>query len=175
MRRRPDKGHRCYPSRGGTRDVDRNEFTIEMEWVDHMSFNVRWDLPEADDMLMDEPPAFGGSGKGPNASRAVVAGVANCLGASLLFCLQKSRANVEGFSVRASGTVTRNERGRLRLTGIRIEPVVRMPEGDMKRLDRCLEMFEDFCIVTESVRSGVPVDVRVLLVDGEGNETPIPD
>jgi uncharacterized OsmC-like protein len=153
--------------------VDRTEFSFEMEWIDHLSFNVRWDLPDAGDMLMDEPPAFGGSGKGPNATRAVVAGVANCLGASLLFCLQKSRADVEGFRVRASGTVTRNERGRLRLTGIRIEPVVKMPEGKMKRLDRCLDMFEDFCIVTESIRSGVPVDVQVYLVDDDGTENPV--
>ncbi len=149
------------------------EFAFDMEWVDHLSFNVRWDLPDAPQLLMDEPPDLGGSGRGPNASRALVAGVANCLSASLLFCLQKSRVEVDGLRVRASGTITRNERGRLRLTGIRIEPLLRLSKGDSKKVERCLGIFEDFCIVTESVRSGVPVDVRVHLVDDEGNETPV--
>ncbi len=153
--------------------IDKLEFTISIEWVDHLTFNVHWDLPEAPDVLLDEPPELGGTGKGPNASRMVVAGVANCLGASLLFCLQKSRVEMSGFSVRASGTVTRNERGRLRLTGIRIEPLVRMAaDADVKRLQRCLEMYEDYCIVTESVRKGVPVEIQVYMVDAEGNETP---
>ena len=157
-----------------TLGIDKMEFTVNIEWVDHLAFNVRWDLPEAPDILMDEPPDLGGSGKGPNASRMVVAGVANCLGASLLFCLQKSRVEMDGFSVRATGTVTRNERGRLRLTGIRIEPLVRMATGaDAKRLQRCLEMYEDYCIVTESMRQGVPVEAQVYLVDAEGNETPV--
>ena len=150
------------------------EFTINIDWVDHLAFNVRWDLPEAAEVFMDEPSDIGGSGKGPNASRMVVAGVANCLGASLLFCLQKSRVDVDGFSVRAHGTITRNERGRLRLTGIRIEPLVRMAvEGDLKRLHRCMEMYEDYCIVTESVRGGVSVETQVYIVDDGGNETPV--
>jgi hypothetical protein len=34
--------------------------------------------------------------------------------------------------------------------------------------DRCLAQFEDFCIVTESVRHGIPVGVRV--VDNMGQE-----
>ena len=85
-----------------TLGIDKMEFTVNIEWVDHLAFNVRWDLPEAPDILMDEPPDLGGSGKGPNASRMVVAGVANCLGASLLFCLQKSRVEMDGFSVRAT-------------------------------------------------------------------------
>lgn len=149
------------------------EFTIDLEWVDHLAFNVRWDLPDAPGVLLDEPPSLGGSGKGPNASRMVVAGVANCLAASLLFCLQKSRVDVRSFSVRAHGTVVRNERGRLRLQRIRVEPMVRMGEEDAARLQRCVGIFEDFCLVTESVRGGVPVDVQVMLVDEEGNETPV--
>lgn len=155
----------------GKKDV--REFQFEMEWVDHLGFNVRWDFYEAPDLFLDEPPSMGGSGKGPNAARLVVAAVANCLSASLTFCLSKSRADVRGMTIRCQGTLSRNERGRLRLTGIRIEPVVDLPEGDVKKLERCMAMFEEFCIVTESVRSGLPVDVAVFRVDGDGNEVPV--
>lgn len=149
------------------------EFTIDLEWVDHLAFNVRWDLSDAPEVLLDEPPDLGGSGKGPNASRMVVAGVANCLSASLLFCLQKSRVDVRSLSVRAHGTLQRNERGRLRLHSIRVEPLVRAGPDDLAKLERCVGLFEDFCVVTEAVRGGIPVDVRVMLVDEEGNETPL--
>jgi uncharacterized OsmC-like protein len=152
---------------------DVREFDFEMEWVDHLAFNVKWDFYESPDLFMDEPPSMGGSGKGPNAARMIVAGVANCLSASLAFCLTKSRVRMEGLRVRCHGVLTRNERGRLRLTAIRIEPMVSMPAGDVAKLERCLDIFEDFCIVTESVRNGIPVDVQVYQVDGEGNETPI--
>jgi len=149
------------------------EFEFEMEWVDHLAFDVRWDFYEAPDLFLDEPPSMGGSGKGPNAARMIVAGVANCLSASLAFCLQKSRVDMEGLRVRCHGTLERNERGRLRLTGIRIEPVVTMPVEQASRLERCLAMFEDFCIVTESVRKGIPVDVQVFRLDGDGTEVPV--
>ena len=150
---------------------DKREFDFEMEWVDNLGFNVKWDFYESPDLFMDEPPSMGGSGKGPNAARMIVAGVANCLSASLSFCLIKSRANMQSMRVRCHGTLERNAQGRLRLTGIRLEPLVSMPEKGMAKLVRCLGMFEDFCIVTESVRNGIPVDVQVFLVDEEGNET----
>ena len=149
------------------------DFDFEMEWADHLAFNVKWDFYDSPDLFMDEPPSMGGTGKGPNAARLIVAGVANCLSASLAFCLTKSRVGMEGMRVRCHGLLTRNERGRLRLTAIRIEPLVRMPADKVARLERCLGMFEDFCIVTESVRNGIPVDVQVHLVDEEGNETPV--
>ena len=42
-------------------------------------------------------------------------------------------------------------------------------EGDQpKRVDRCLRLFEDYCVVTASIRKGVQVNVRV--TDSQGNE-----
>jgi uncharacterized OsmC-like protein len=153
--------------------LERMEFTFGLKWREKLAFDIEWDFPEAPGVLADEPPALGGSGRGPNASRLVVAGVADCLAASLLFCLQKSRADVRGFRVRAHGRVERNERGRLRLRHIGVELLATLAEDDRAKLERCAGMFEDYCVVTEAVRKGVPVDVRVLLVDGEGREVPV--
>ena len=149
------------------------DFSFEMEWLEGMAFNVKWDFYDAPDMCMDEPPSMGGSGKGPNAARAIVAAVGNCLSASLVFCLQKSRVDLGDVKIRCYGQLTRNEHGRLRLTYIKIEPVVQLPDEDLKKMERCLGMFEDFCIVTSSLRDGIPVDVQVYRDDGEGNVGPI--
>ena len=152
---------------------DTSEFSFELEWESKLAFTVKWDLPDAPVLFTDEPPALGGSGRGPNPSRMVVAGVANCLASSLMFCLQKVRADVKDMRIRAHGTITRSPEGRLRLTHIRVEPLVTMPAEEQVRLSRCVGMFEDFCIVTEAVRNGVPIDVQVMLVDEDGKETPM--
>jgi len=34
-------------------------------------------------------------------------------------------------------------------------------EQDRERMNRCLEIFEDFCLVTQSVRKGIDVQVDV--------------
>jgi organic hydroperoxide reductase OsmC/OhrA len=57
--------------------------------------------------------------------------------------------------------IVRNEAGRFRVGSIDVELSVAVSESDQARLDRCDTLFEDFCIVTESIRHGVPVAVRV--------------
>ena len=137
-------------------------FTLQLEQVEGYRFRVEFDMDGVDDLVTDEPPPLG-EATGPNPSRLLAAAVANCLSASLLFCLQKSR--VEGARVRAtvSSSVTRNERKRLRIGGFDVRIEVSGVE-DEARMERCLGLFEDFCVVTESVRHGVPVNVEVVTV-----------
>ena len=135
-------------------------FSIELEEVEGYLFNVDFGNTE---LLVDEPPPLG-EGKGPNASRLLTAAVANCLSASLTFCLRKFKQEVSGMKTTAKTNLTRNEKGRLRIGSIEVS--IRLAEN-YDHLDRCLAQFEDFCVVTASVRQGIPVKVRVL--DFEGN------
>jgi len=41
---------------------DKREFDFEMEWVDNLGFNVKWDFYEVPDLFMDEPPSMNRSG-----------------------------------------------------------------------------------------------------------------
>jgi uncharacterized OsmC-like protein len=116
-------------------------------------------VPEAPALHMDEPAPLGAA-IGPNAADLLLAAVANCLSASLLLCLQRGRATVERLSATATARIERNERGRLRIAGIDVEISPTLGAEDSARLARCRELFEDFCIVTASVRQGIPVDVR---------------
>ncbi len=118
------------------------------------------DFPAAAPVLLDEPPPLGES-KGPNAAAMLGAAVGNCLGASLLFCLRKARVVPEGLKVDVRTRIVRNDAGRFRIEGIEVSLVPEVSRGDSNRLQRCGELFEDFCIVTESVRAGIPVTVTL--------------
>ena len=75
--------------------------------------------------------------------------------------MQKARADVRTLHTDVTVDMARNEKGRLRIGKIRvtIQPV--LVAGEEARLDRCRELFEDFCVVTQSVRHGVDVEVTV--------------
>ncbi len=118
------------------------------------------DLPGSPTVLLDEPTPLGES-KGPNAAALLAAAAGNCLAASLLFCLQKSRASVGTMKARVSAHVGRNEDGRLRIAHIDVELEPGLGEDDLARLERCSGLFEDFCVVTQSLRKGVPVNVTL--------------
>ncbi len=118
------------------------------------------DFAAAAPVLLDEPPPLGES-KGPNATAMLGAAVGNCLGASLLFCLRKARVVPEGLKVDVRTRVGRNEAGRFRIEEIEVSLAPGVNPADLSRLQRCEDLFEDFCIVTESVRAGIPVTVTL--------------
>ena len=143
-----------------------NKFQVTLERIHDFEFVVRF--PQGDTVLhLDEPPPLGHN-RGPNASRILTTAVANCLSASLLFCLQKSRHPVAALSANATTTLKQNERGRWRVDNIAVELTIALQDGSTQALQHCLGLFEDFCIVTESVRRGIPVSVAV--VDDKGNK-----
>jgi organic hydroperoxide reductase OsmC/OhrA len=140
-------------------------FSFTMDLADGYRFLVDFAQEDVPALLMDEPEPLG-SGSGPNAARVLAAAVGNCLSASALYCLRRARIDVQGMHTTVSGSLERNDAGRLRVSGVRvlIEPVVE--ESQQPRMRRCLELFEDFCVVTQSVRAGIAVDVAVEPISG---------
>ena len=58
-------------------------------------------------------------------------------------------------------TLKRNGAGRLRVGKVDVVPRPGVTAGTREKMGRCLELFESFCVVTESVRAGIGVGVRV--------------
>lgn len=145
-------------------------FTVELEQQEGFEFRVKFDWPEVPGLVLDEPEPLGRR-RGPNAARLVAAAVGNCLAASLVFCLKsKFRQNPGPLRATATGRLERNAQGRYRIGGIDVELTLAEKWGDMPHQERCLEQFEDFCIVTQSIRAGIPVAVHVR--DASGAELP---
>lgn len=133
---------------------------VELTLRDGYAFEADFGLPGVPPLLLDEPAPLG-EGAGPSASRLLAAAVGNCLAASLLFCLRKAHVEVEGMESHVEATIVRNERGRMRIGSIRVrlEPAL-SPEA-AARIDRCAALFEDFCVVGQSVLQGIDVHVEV--------------
>lgn len=147
--------------------AENGAFSLTLERVGNYEFETKFDLEHLPPILLDEPPPLGGN-KGPNASRMLAAAVGNCLSASLLFCLEKSKVSGQSVKTNVTGTLIRNEKGRLRVGRLDVHIKIDIPGETPQRTSRCLELFEDYCVVTASVRKGIQVNVRVS--DVQGNE-----
>ncbi|MFQ6673683.1 MAG: OsmC family protein [Fidelibacterota bacterium] len=141
-------------------------FSLTLKQVHNYEFETTFDWGQVPPILLDEPEPLG-RGKGPNASRLLGAAVGNCLSASLLFCLQKARVDVKTLQTKVLGVHRRSDRGRLRIGKIGVHIIIDVETDSPPRLKRCLEIFEDYCVVTASVRKGIEVGVRV--TDLQGN------
>ena len=142
------------------------QFTIEMEQLEGYAFKISFDLEGADDIIADEPPPLG-QGKGPNPSRMLAAAAANCLSASLLFCVTKNDPPPGSVRTTAICTMERNGKGRLRIGRIDVRLSVNGELEEAARMKRCLDLFEEFCVVTASLREGFEVGVEVVNEGGE--------
>lgn len=146
--------------------TEPSSFTLTLEQGQDFDFRVKFDWPGNAELLLDEPEPLGHR-HGPNAARLIAAAVGNCLSASLVFCLRtKFKQNPGPLRATVTGQLARNERGRMRIGGLSVR--IELAEGAeaLQHLERCMAQFEDFCVVTESIRHGIPVDVEV--VDAAG-------
>lgn len=134
-------------------------FTLRVEQVDGFDFRVDFDKEQYAQLRMDEPAPLGHD-TAPNPVRILAAAIGDCLAASLVFCLKRRGVSVAGLRAEVRVELVRNERKRLRVgrVDVALRPHERLPD---EALAACLETFEDFCVVTQSVREGIAVDVRV--------------
>jgi len=136
------------------------EFAITLDWRGGYEFTVDFELDGVPPLLTDESPPLG-EGVGPSPARLLAAAVGNCMSASLKFCLDKARVEVREMKTRVVGTMERNERGRLRIGSLRVVLEPEVASEELSRIGRCLDVFEDFCIVGQSVSEGIPLKVSV--------------
>jgi organic hydroperoxide reductase OsmC/OhrA len=137
-----------------------------LEHLEDYEFKVKFDKKILDDLLVDEPPPLGGLA-GPNPSRLLAVSAANCLSASLLYCINRGDVPPASVTTEATVTIVRNEKKRLRIG--RIDVALQMSEvlSGAPKMKRCMNLFEDFCVVSDSIRNGIPIGVEVRDHTGE--------
>lgn len=136
-----------------------SSFELNLEQLEGYEFKVGFDKASFPEWHTDEPPPLG-QDKGPNPARVLAVAIANCLAASLVFCLSKKGEKVQGVKAKVQVETVRNEQKRLRIGAVNV--TIQAPvDRESKALLACLDTFEDFCVVTQSVRAGLKVNVNV--------------
>lgn len=136
-----------------------SHFSVHVEQVDGFEFLVRFDKAQFSPLRMDEPAPLGRD-SAPNAARILAAAIGNCLSASLAFCFKKAHVPTAGIAADVNVEIVRTETRRLRIGKVDVTLHTKLP-ADHPTLKECLATFEDFCIVTQSVRRGIDVAVHV--------------
>jgi uncharacterized OsmC-like protein len=139
---------------------EERSFNVSLRREKGFLFEVDFGLEGVDKLIMDEPEPVG-EDKGPNASKVLAAAMGNCLTASLLFCLQKARAEVGIIETKVDGVLRRNKEGRWRINEINVEISPEIDQSFNSQFERCNKLFEDFCIVSQSIEQGIPINVKV--------------
>lgn len=62
---------------------------------------------------------------------------------------------------RVNAKMTRNEKGRWRISEVAVELDVKVDNEYVNQIQRCVTLFEDFCIVSKSVEQGIPLMAKV--------------
>lgn len=134
---------------------------VYLELLHDYVFRVSFPDTKLGQIVMDEPAPLG-SLEGPNASRVLAAAVGNCLSASLAFCLRKYKVGLKTMRTEVEPIVERNKESYWRVTriNVKIRPEFE-GEVNLAQLNRCLEIFEKYCVVTGAVRTGIEVNVSV--------------
>ena len=129
------------------------------------AFKVSFEGTALEALHTDEASPLG-SGTGPGPSDLLLAAVANCLSASLLFALRKFKNAPGPISAEITGRKQRNANGRWRIPRAEVTITLSDKAADLGNFERVMAQFEEFCIVTQSVREGIVVDVTVIDADG---------
>jgi uncharacterized OsmC-like protein len=132
----------------------------KLKLIQGYKFIAEFDSKGIPDLIVDEPKPMG-ENSGPNPTGLLSAAVGHCLNSSLLFCLSKARINVRNLETTVKATQQRNEEGLLRIIKLEVEMHLDVDEQDRTRVTRCLDIFENYCTVTQSVRQGIEVTVNV--------------
>lgn len=140
--------------------------TVSITITQQENYQFLVDFGAAIPALLADEPAPLGAGAGPAPVQMLLAAVANCLSASLLFALRKFKQDPGTITATATCVVDRNEHKRLRVQEIGVKLSLGRPGSELEHLDRILAQFEEFCTVSQSVQAGIPV--RVDVEDAQG-------
>jgi organic hydroperoxide reductase OsmC/OhrA len=138
---------------------------IELRLDEGLRFSIDFGLAGVASLHTDARPPLGGA-TGPDSEMLLMAAVANCLAGSLAFFLRKFQNPQVPMRASAGAQLVPNENGRPRVTGIAVDIHLGAAAASIRMLERALSQYQDFCVVTQSVRASIPVTVRVF--DAEG-------
>nr|MDO8117743.1 OsmC family protein [Candidatus Sigynarchaeota archaeon] len=136
---------------------------IALQWLGGVGFKAS--TRQFKDIIIDEPPDFHGNDRGPSSVEYIGVAIGGCLGTSFAYCLQKMEVVARRIDLSLDVEMHYagdEEKNPLRITNIDATITVELENpDDTEILDLCIESFKRYCVVTQSVMGGIPVNVHV--------------
>ncbi|MFX1313167.1 MAG: OsmC family protein [Promethearchaeota archaeon] len=135
---------------------------VGIKLEEEMTYKCDLGKIKMEDLFIDETHKRYSNKIGPNPTSLLALSVLSCLAASFTFCLKKKGFTLEELNGKAEVVLRRNKKGfwRLKKIYITITPTIDDP-NIRKRADICMKFFEQYCIISESLRDGMEVDVKI--------------
>jgi uncharacterized OsmC-like protein len=136
-----------------------SEVGIKLE--ENMIFKCDFGQTMMNNLFIDEQHKNPKEKIGPNPSKLLALSVLSCLASSYAFCLQKRDFELSDLEGKAVITSKRNKNGLWRLKKIDIKLIPKIDNPKMrKRATLCKKIFEQFCIISESLREGIEINTE---------------
>ena len=116
-----------------------------------------------DGIHLDEPESFHGNDIGPSPVEYFLIGIGGCLGSTFTYCLKKQGIKIDALDVVVDGQLKHlGPKMSLQLVNIEAELIITAKDGESSgKIEQCIKTFRDYCIVSNSITQGVPLDVTV--------------
>jgi uncharacterized OsmC-like protein len=141
---------------------DEYKFEVGISLEKEMIFKCDYGQINMSDLFIDEQHKKSKEKIGPNPSKLLALSVLGCISASFAFCLQKKNFSLSDFEGKAFIISRRNEKGLWRIKKIKIELHPKIDTPKMReRADQCQKFFEQFCIISESIKEGIDIETNL--------------
>lgn len=114
------------------------------------------------DLNVDEPSSFHGTDLGPSAVEYLLIGIGGCLGTTFIYCLKKNNVELEKLEVIVDGNLSHTgPKMLLRLVNVDVDLNFTPKETSTDvEITRCINEFTEYCIVTNSIANGLPIQIN---------------
>jgi peroxiredoxin-like protein len=109
------------------------------------------------------PECLGGAPGRTNPEELLISAVVSCYAITLALLFEKRRLAIAKFEVGGTGTIIREENGRLKFTSMELRPRVELDAADEKTVASIHDMAqkaEDYCLVSAALHGNVEITVK---------------
>ncbi|NVM02590.1 MAG: OsmC family protein [Candidatus Helarchaeota archaeon] len=139
-----------------------------LRWTSNLGFTAN--VKQFQELVVDEPQQFHGDDRGPSSLEYLCVGIGGCMGTSLVYCLKRFKATFSELQVDAAAEIHHVPPNRmLRVTALHVDFHITpdpATQDNIDNINECYEHFAKYCVVTQSVKQGIPFDIKLKINDG---------
>ena len=135
---------------------------VGLKLQENLLFKCELGNVKMQDLYIDERNKKKTEKIGPSPIKLLALSVLGCLAVCFEFCLQKKGFTLSDLDGRAEVTFTRKDKEFWRIRKIDIDLLPKIDNTEMRKsVAQCKNLFEQHCIISESLRKGMEINVNL--------------